>query len=273
MQTQLIAGFEQMGAMMQAAPDEVQPFTGERIVAQAESQFERAKTEPLVAVEQKSPDVILAEREELSGSDISVPGFAVLFGFLTAQATAMSIYTEKKIGSFRRLLAAPMSKWELLGGKMLPNLITTIVQIAVIFGAGVLLLPLLGMDAMSMGNDPLAFVALSIMVALCSTSLGLLIAALARTEAQIGGISMVALWLMGLVGGAFIPAFLLGDVFSAIGKVVPHYWAILGYHNLLVRGQTLTEHRCRVGRAGRLYPVCSPPSACGASGLTPSAKR
>lgn len=240
LQTQLIAGFEQMGAMMQAAPDEDQPFTSERIVAQAESQFERAKTEPLVAVEQKSPDVILAEREELSGSDISVPGFAVLFGFLTAQAAAMSIYTEKKIGSFRRLLAAPMSKWELLGGKMLPNFITTIVQIAVIFGAGVLLLPLLGMDAMSTGNDPLAFVALSIMVALCSTSLGLLIAALARTEAQIGGISMVALWLMGLVGGAFIPAFLLGDVFSAIGKVVPHYWAILGYHNLLVRGQTLT---------------------------------
>jgi ABC-2 type transport system permease protein len=153
----------------------------------------------------------------------------------------MSIYTEKKVGSFRRLLAAPMSKGELLGGKMLPNIVTTLIQIAVIFGVGVLLLPLVGMDAMSMGSDPLAFVILSLLVALCSTSLGLLIAAVARTEAQIGGVSMVALWLMGLVGGAFIPAFLLGDVFSAIGKVVPHYWAILGYHNLLVRGQSLAE--------------------------------
>jgi ABC-2 type transport system permease protein len=241
LQTQLITGFQQMGEMMLAGPEEARVFTTERIVAQAESQFERAKTAPLVAVEQKVPDVILQKQEDISGADISVPGFAVLFGFMTAQVTAASIYTEKKIGSFRRLLAAPLTKAELLGGKMLPNLITALLQIAVIFGASILLLPLLGMDAMSMPHDPLAVVVLSLLVALCSTSLGLLIASIARTESQIGGFSTVALWVMGLVGGAFIPAFFLGEFLNSIGKIVPHYWAILAYQNLLVRGQNLVD--------------------------------
>ena len=39
-----------------------------------------------------------------------------------------------------------------------------------------------------------------------------------------------------MVGGAFIPAFVLGDFLNAIGKVVPHYWALQAYNDLMIRG-------------------------------------
>jgi len=78
-------------------------------------------------------------------------------------------------------------------------------------------------------------------VALCSTSLGILLAAIARTESQVSGISTLVLWVAGLVGGAFIPAFVLGDFLNTIGKVVPHYWAIQAYTDLMVRGQGVTD--------------------------------
>jgi ABC-2 type transport system permease protein len=240
LQTQLLAGFRQMGQMMQASEAEG-VFTSDLAVAQAQSQFERAKTAPLVGIEQKTPDAILQEREEFSAVGLSVPGATVLFVFLMASTTAMSLYSEKKTGTFRRLLAAPLAKAELLGGKMLPGFVIILVQIAVIFAASILLLPLIGLDRLYLGNDLLGLVLLSMLVALCSTSLGLLIAAIARTEGQISGISVVAMWVMGAVSGAFVPTFFLGGFLGTVGKVTPQYWAVSAYTAFFVRGQTLAD--------------------------------
>ena len=240
LQTQLLAGFRQMGQMMQASEAEG-VFTSDLAVAQAQSQFERAKTAPLVGIEQKTPDAILQEREEFSAVGLSVPGATVLFVFVMASTTAMSLYSEKKTGTFRRLLAAPLAKAELLGGKMLPGFVIILVQIAVIFAASILLLPLIGLDRLYLGNDLLGLVLLSMLVALCSTSLGLLIAAIARTESQINGISVVAMWVMGAVSGAFVPTFFLGDFLGTIGKITPQYWAVSAYTAFFVRGQTLAD--------------------------------
>lgn len=241
LETQLVDGLSQMGAMMGDAPPEVQVFTAERIRAQAQSQFERAKTAPLVALTAKFPDQITQGKEDFSASSLSVAGFAVMFAFLAAQITASSIFDEKKEGTFRRLLAAPLGKQDLLIGKMLPNFVIAIVQMVVLVAASMVLLPLLEQEAPTLGNSPLGLILVTVLVALCSTSLGILLAAIARTESQVGGISTLVLWVAGLVGGAFIPAFVLGDFLNTIGKVVPHYWALQAYTDLMVRGQGVID--------------------------------
>jgi ABC-2 type transport system permease protein len=241
LQAQLIASFEQMGAMLSGSPQEYQVFSSERIVTQAESQFEKSKTTPLVAVEQAQPEHLGAQVAEPNAVQQNVPGYTILFVFLTAQATASSIFREKREGSFRRLLAAPVRKASMLAGKMLPNLITGLIQIAVIFTIGVFVLPLIGLERLTLGDDPLALVLVSLLLALCSTGLGILIAAIARTEAQIGGLSTLALWTMGAVGGCLFPPFLLGGLLDVVGKVVPHYWAIQAYQDLIVRGRGLAD--------------------------------
>ena len=241
LQTQLLAGLSQMGAMSADAPAEAQAFTTERIQTQAKSQYERAKTDPLLAVETKAPDAITRGREKFDPSSFSMAGFAILFAFLGAQMTASSIYEEKKLGTFRRLQASPLSRSEVLIGKMVPNFVVALLQVALVFAFGMLLLPVMKLGNPSLGRDPLALVLVTVMVALCSTGLGVLIAALARTESQVGGITSVVLWLAGMVGGAFIPAFLLGSFLNTIGKVVPHYWALQAYNDLMVRGQGLVD--------------------------------
>ena len=240
LQTQLIEAFRQMDQMMGLASEEYQVFTEPRIEAQAKSQFERSRTTPLVSVAEQMPASLIGSQDRL-GSQTAVAGFIVLFVFLTAQATAQSVYDEKKLGSFRRLLAAPLSRVELLVGKIIPNFIITLTQIVIIFAAAVFVLPLLGMDRLSLGEDPLALVILSLVLALCSTSLGVLIAALARTEGQIGGLSSVGLWVMGALGGAFMPTFLMGDFLAMVGKLVPHGWATEAFYDLLLRGKGLAD--------------------------------
>jgi ABC-2 type transport system permease protein len=128
-----------------------------------------------------------------------------------------------------------------MSGKLTPNFLIVILQVVVIFFAAVVIFPLLGMDQLTLGNDPLALVLLILATALCSTTLGALIAALAHTEAQIGGLSTAILWVMAFVGGSIVPLFLVNDTLATIGKVTPQYWAVTGFYDLLVRGQGLGD--------------------------------
>jgi len=163
----------------------------------------------------------------------------VLFVFLTAQATASALYEEKKQGSFRRLLAAPITKPALLEGKMLPNFVIVILQVVFIFAVAIFIFPLIGMEQLSLGSDPLALALLVLVMALCSACLGIFIAAVARTEAQIGGISQAALWVAGFLGGAIVPFFLLNESMASIGKITPQYWAVTGFNEIMVLGGDL----------------------------------
>jgi len=243
----LLASFQQMDAMLAQAPDEYQVFRSERAIAQAESQFERSKTDPLITIVQKMPDSLGEQVKEPNAVQQNVPGYTIIFVFLTAQLTAYSIYKEKKDGSFRRLLAAPISKAALLAGKMIPNFGTALVQIGVIFAVSIFVLPLMGLERLTLGDDPLALVLVSLAMALCSTGLGIFIAAVARTEAQIGGLAALLLWTMGAVGGCLFPAFLLGGMLDVVGKITPHYWAVQAYHDLIVRGRLVADVTQEIG--------------------------
>lgn len=241
LKTQLITSFRQMADMQAAAASEQQAFTAQIIVEQAESQFARSMTEPLLGLEESWPEQTLAENEQGTNPlSVFVPGFAVLFIFLTAQTTAQSIYEEKKLGSFRRLLAAPISKPTILLGKMTPNFFIGLTQIVVLFGVGVFVFPLLKLDSLSLGNDPLALALVCLVVLLCSTSLGVLIAAIARTEGQISGLSSVVLWAFGFAG-IWITQMPSTQLFDTISKLIPHCWANAAFQDLFIRGQGLAD--------------------------------
>jgi ABC-2 type transport system permease protein len=238
---QILTSLRQMGEMMATVPDAFTMLAVERGPAQAREQFELSRTRPLVTLVTRVPMRAVTVEEQASAAQLAVPSFSVLFVFLTSQATARSIYDEKKVGSFRRVLASPVSKGELLVGKMLPNVAASLIQVIVIFGFGLLVLPLLGQAPLSLGNAPFAVVLVGILIAVCSSSLGILIAALARTENQIGGLSAVILWAMGVLGGSFIPVFFLERFLGPSMRVVPHYWANSAFTDLLVRGAGLSD--------------------------------
>lgn len=241
LESQILASLRQMGDMQANAPEEYQVFTTDRVISQARSQFETAQTRPLIEVIETLP-TLEGERPLVESIGlVAVSGIAVLFVFGTAQITARSIYDEKKIGSFRRLLAAPMSKSALLSGKMLPNIIVGMIQFTVIFAFGVFGLELIGLNAPTLGNEPLSVVLVCFVICLCSTAFGILIAAIARTENQIGGITSLLVWGLGIVGGAFIPIAFLDQFLGPVVKVIPQYWANRALSSLMLRDLGLAD--------------------------------
>jgi ABC-2 type transport system permease protein len=234
LESQIISSLQQLGEMRGSAPAEDQVFSTDKIVTQAQAQFVTAQQRPLINIVQTTPQ----QTEEEATPDLSqtaIPGFTVLFVFLAAQSTARSIYEEKKIGSFRRLVAAPLSKAQLLVGKLLPNFITNLAQIVVIFAFGSFGMRLLGMTPLPIDKAPIGTILIALDLALCSSALGIAIAGVARTENQISGLSTLLLWGMGLLGGSLVPLFLLERFMGKIPMIVPHYWAIRAFDDLLIR--------------------------------------
>ncbi len=242
LQAQLIDSLTQMGEMGATGPSDMPIFTAERNLAQAEKQFERSKTAPLVVIEQTRPQALSDAVENPNTLQQNVPGYTIIIVFLTAVLTASSIYNEKKVGSFRRLLAAPISKATMLAGKMMPNFVIALIQIVVIFAVSVFVLPALGFDRVTLGDDPLALILVSLALALCSTAFGVLVAALTRTEEQIGAAGTLGVWGLGALGGCILPTFVLdGMGLGSISRLTPHYWAIQAYHDLMIRGRGLAD--------------------------------
>jgi ABC-2 type transport system permease protein len=244
LELQLLDGISQLGEMQAGNPQAEEAFQADKVAAQAKSQFEQSKITPLVGVIEREPIVDEAdEAPEFDLASSAVPGMTVLFVFLAASTVARGIYEERKNGSLRRLLSAPLTRTELMLGKMTPIFLLTLVQIVVIFLFGAFILPLLGIGRLGIGKDPLALVLTSIFIALCSTSMGIMISAIARTEGQISGLSNALLWVAGFLGGALIPSFLIQQipVLAVLSRLVPHSWATQAFYDLIARGLGLVD--------------------------------
>lgn len=171
----------------------------------------------------------------------NVPGYTIYGIFWIVSLLGLSVLREKREGTFRRLLLAPMPRAVLLAGKLLPYYLINIVQIAIMLGVSSLLFK------MSLGNSLIALVVVSLAAAATATGLGILVAALARTEAQIGSLTILILLTLSAVGGCFIPRFIMPEWLRTIGLVTPHAWALEAYQDLLVRGYGLFEILPKIG--------------------------
>jgi ABC-2 type transport system permease protein len=100
---------------------------------------------------------------------------------------------------------------------------------------------------MSLGHSPGGLVAVSLTAAAAATGLGVLVSALARTEAQAGGLTVLLLLTMSALGGCFVPRFIMPGWLKTMGLITPHAWALDAYQDLLVRGYGLREVLPKVG--------------------------
>jgi ABC-2 type transport system permease protein len=166
--------------------------------------------------------------DRTSSFQLTVPGNAVLFGFFIALTCALSFAEERRSGTWRRLLASPVPAWKLLVAKLVPYVALGTIQVGLLFAIGAL-----GFGMQIAGSIP-ALAVLTVGVAACATTLGLLIAALSSTEKQISSLGSVLIMIMGLVGGCMFPRALMPHALQQVGLFVPHGWALEGYYALLI---------------------------------------
>ncbi|MFN3706184.1 MAG: ABC transporter permease [Thermoflexales bacterium] len=177
---------------------------------------------PLVEVKRITPAGMRAERLPNTFQQ-NVPGYTIYGIFWIVSLLASSVLQERREGIFRRLLTASLSRAVMLIGKLTPYYLINLAQLAIMLGASSLLF------GISLGYSPIELIVVSLIAAASATGLGVLIAAIAHTEAQVGGLTILLLLTMSALGGCFVPRFLMPEWLRTLGLLTPQAWALEAY--------------------------------------------
>ncbi|MBI3742286.1 MAG: ABC transporter permease [Chloroflexi bacterium] len=246
------AFFKSLESVLKQLPPQAQSqFDLKKIQDESVQATRHAAENSLVKIETAS---VAARRVETPGVyEQNVPGMSVMFLFFIVNYVASSILTEKRAGTFRRLMVAPISKPAILAGKLIPNFLMGVIQLTVMFTIGHFVF------GMKLGNDLFALALISAAVALAATGLGILVAAVARSEEQIGGLTTLVILTLCALGGTMVPLFVMPDFMQTLARITPHAWALLAYQDVIVRGlgtlQVLPNVTVLLGFAGIFFAL------------------
>jgi ABC-2 type transport system permease protein len=165
----------------------------------------------------------------------NVPGYAILAAFFMTMFVAGSILAERFLGTFRRLQAMPVSRTVVFFGKVLAGFGLGVVQMTLLFAFGFVVFGL------SLGDQPLGLIPITIGVVAAATGLGVLIAGFARTDQQATAFGTLVVLTMAALGGSMVPRFIMPETMQTIGLITPHAWAIEGYHDIIVRDEGIVD--------------------------------
>jgi ABC-2 type transport system permease protein len=171
--------------------------------------------------------------------------YVVLFIFFVVGTCAESIQGERETGTLRRLVAAPIPRAAVIGGKMLGLMVIPCFQVVLIFAVGNLFF------GIELGQSPVGLIVLTLVTAGVSTSLGLLLATLVNSKKQAGDMGTLLGFVLGFAGGAIPIAPLLmtrlDGTMGIVSRFVPHANAIEAYYSIITENAKLVDILPEIG--------------------------
>lgn len=165
-----------------------------------------------------------------TGAEQVVPGFAVLFSFLSVQQIIMMFFHEYAWGTWDRLRASPATAADILAGKAGVAYAVQLLQLTAVLALGSLLY-----GYRPAGSLP----ALALVVALFAAALccfGLMIVALCASMDLALAVSNLVGMLMAGLGGALGPVESFPDWARTISRISPAYWAMDAVRRISLQG-------------------------------------
>jgi ABC-2 type transport system permease protein len=166
----------------------------------------------------------------------NVPAWLAFGMFFVVTAISSLFIQEQRDGTLARLVSMGVPARSLILAKALPYLAINGIQAVLMLAVGVLLMPLLGGDALSLAGihwPALLLVLTSLSIA--AIGFALLIACLARTHAQANTLGPMCNILMAALGGIMVPTFVMPAAMQQLAVLSPMNWGLEGLLTVLVR--------------------------------------
>jgi ABC-2 type transport system permease protein len=163
----------------------------------------------------------------------SSPGMMMQFAIAGLLGAAEIIVNERKSRSLQRLLTTSISRAEILLGHYLAMFLTIFLQIMVLMVFGQLFLDL------NYFTDPAAGLIMAVTISMSIAALGLLIGALAKTPENAAVFSLIPMFILSGLGGAWVPLEFTSETVQFIGHFSPVAWGMDGIKNIVGRGMGL----------------------------------
>jgi ABC-2 type transport system permease protein len=170
----------------------------------------------------------------------SIPGMATMFSMFFVFGGMINLISERQNGTFQRLLILPLTRSQILSGKIVMYFTLGMMEFAIIFALGALL-------GVNFGRDPLALVLVMVAFTICMTALTFALSTLLRTDQQ----GYALLNLLGLtlapLGGAWWPLEIVPEFMQIIGHLSPVAWAMDAFRLLIFENGSLADIPVNLG--------------------------
>jgi ABC-2 type transport system permease protein len=170
--------------------------------------------------------------EDLLSRNMIVPGLvAVIMMIIAAMLTSLTIAREWERGTMEQLIATPVTRAEVVLGKMLPYVAIGMIDVLVASLLGVILfhVPFRG--------SPLLLAALSLCFLVGALGLGIFVSALARSQLLATQMAMVVTFLPAyLLSGFMFPIASMPLVLRVITHVVPARYFLVVTRGIFLKG-------------------------------------
>ena len=169
-------------------------------------------------------DVMRTDNRRGSLISFYAAGIGVMFLLFSSVAGAGgALLDEAEAGTLERLLSTNIGMTGVLVGKWILLALIGCLQLTVMFlwGRVAFGLPLFS-------HLP-GFAIMTICTAAAAAALGLVLASLARSRAQLSGFSTILILTMSALGGSMFPRFLMSEGMQKLGLLTFNAWALDGY--------------------------------------------
>jgi ABC-2 type transport system permease protein len=179
------------------------------------------------------------EETEDEGADMStvalymLPGVGALSILILGMIAMQDLLTEKRLGTLRRQMAAPLSVSTILAAKAVVGLVSVAIA--------VMLVGLVAGIWLGARGDVLGLAALSVALVLAATGFASLMYALFPSEQRAQTVGNIILFMMSFLGGAWFPLRQAPAFIARLSPFTLHYWAVEGYRELLFRDGSLAQ--------------------------------
>jgi ABC-2 type transport system permease protein len=157
-------------------------------------------------------------------------GMGVQFILFMGIEVGVGVLLARRLGLWKRLRAAPLSRSLLLGSHIVSGAITALILLTLIYAAAI------GIFHVRIEGSVAGFVGIAVAFALLTSSFGLLIAAIGKTPEATRGLAIFAALVMVMLGGAWVPSFIFPPWLQTASLVVPTRWAVDGLDAMTWRG-------------------------------------
>lgn len=186
--------------------------------------------EPPIAVVETTSSAIQKGDDSVTALAHTSPGMMLQFSIAGLLTAAQVIVTERKSRTLQRLLTTSARRMHVLIGHYLAIFTLVFGQFMTLIAFGQIILQV------NYLRVPAATLLVAFCAALCISALGLLIGVLARSEEQAISFSLIPMFVLSGLGGAWVPLEVTGETFRAIGHLSPVAWAMDGFKNISIRG-------------------------------------
>lgn len=211
-------------------------------LAERQAFFESTVDKTLAAWESppvtlQTKDAVVRQEEQAAPNPYAhtSPGMLVQFSIAGLMSAAEVMVVERKTRSLQRLLTTPILRPQILLGHFLAMLVIVFVQIALLALFGQLFLDL------NYLGQPVASLLMVFATTFFAASLGLLIGALAKTEEHVIVFTLVPMFVLAGLGGAWMPLEGASETVQAISHLTPMAWVMDGLKGILLRGWGVAE--------------------------------